>query len=100
MKSYHGKMSANFHDNGMSKEGFHCVFFWLVKLINSVLNLGKNYYIRGFLEECEYATRKNTMRKFINDELEISSDEEAFDEKQIKTEYHDSIFYEKNFDDC
>ena len=40
------------------------------------------------------------MRKFINDELEISSDEEAFDEKQIKTEYHDSIFYEKNFDDC
>ena len=68
MKSYHGKMSTNFHDNGMSKEGSHCVFFfWLVMLINSVLNLGKNYYIREFLEECEYAARKNKMRKFMYD---------------------------------
>ena len=33
MKSYHGKMSTNFHDNGMSKEGSHCVFF-LVSNVN------------------------------------------------------------------
>ena len=35
------------------------------------------------------------MRKFTNDELEISSDEEAFDKEQIKTEYYDNIFLQE-----
>ena len=44
--------------------------------------------------------KKNKIIKFINDELEISSDdsddevsdENTFDEEQIKTKYYDSAF--------
>ena len=41
----------------------------------------KTIFIQEFLEECEFAARENQMRKFINDELQISSDEEAFDKE-------------------
>ena len=36
--------------------------------------MGKNYYPQAFLEECKYVV-KNKMTKFINDELEVSSDD-------------------------
>lgn len=43
MKSYHGKMSTNFHDNGMSKEGPDQVSL-LVIFIDSIFKICKNCY--------------------------------------------------------
>ena len=34
--------------------------------------MGKNYP-QTFLEECKYAVKKNKMRKFTNDELDLDS---------------------------
>ena len=36
--------------------------------------MGKNYYLLVFLEQRKYVV-KNKMTKFINDELEISTDD-------------------------
>ena len=61
--------------------------------------MGKNYYLQVFLEDCKYVVKENKMTKFINYELEISSDDsdEVSDEKisneeYIKTKYYDSAF--------
>ena len=35
----------------------------------------KDYYSKIFLEECKYVIKQNEMSKFINKDLEISSDE-------------------------
>ena len=55
--------------------------------------MGKNYYPQAFLEECKYVV-KNKMTKFINDELEVSSDDsdqEVCDDEQKTLKYCDSV---------
>ena len=50
-------------------------------LIEPVFKMGKNYYPQIFLEECkQYVVKENKISKFINDELEISSSDEASEE--------------------
>ena len=51
IKSYKGKTNANFHDDGVPKEGFPCICL-SVMLIDSILKKNKNYYLQLFLEEC------------------------------------------------
>ena len=73
IKSYGGKTNTNFHENGVTKGGSRqgCLS---VILIDSVFQMGKNYYLLVFLEQHKYIV-KNKMTKFINDELEISTDD-------------------------
>lgn len=52
IKSYNGKISTNFHDDGVPKEGSHC-FCLSVILIDSVFRMGKKHYPQAFLEECK-----------------------------------------------
>ena len=56
--------------------------------------MGKNYYPQLFLEECEYVVEENKISKFINNESEISSDEEVSDEEKIKTQVNDGVFFD------
>ena len=49
-------------------------------LIEPVFKMGKNYYPQIFLEEYQYVVKENKISKFINDELEISSSDEASEE--------------------
>ena len=42
IKSCHGKINTNFHHNGMSKEGSHCVCLSVRLIENSVFKMGKN----------------------------------------------------------
>ena len=44
IKSYKGKINANFHNNKIPKEGSQCICLLLVILIDSVFRTGKNYY--------------------------------------------------------
>ena len=48
---FHNKKEINFHDNGMAKEGSHCVCLSVI-LIDSVYKIGKNYYLQVFLLKC------------------------------------------------
>lgn len=44
-------------------------------LVASVVKISKNCYPKVFLEECKYTVKEKNMSNFINDELEMSSDE-------------------------
>ena len=73
IKSYGGKININFY-----------VCSSVIIIIDSVVRVGKNYYPQVFLEQCKYISKEKNKSKFINDELEISSDE--FDEKVYNEE--------------
>ena len=61
----------------MRKKYYHL----LMILIEPVFKMGKNYYPQIFLEECkQYVVKENKISKFIIDELEISSSDEASEE--------------------
>ena len=46
-----------------------------------VFKISKGYYLQVFLEEYKCIAKGKKMSKFINAELEISSDEEASEKK-------------------
>ena len=48
IKSCHGKINTNFHDNGMSKEGSHCVCLSVRLIENSVFKMGKTIIRNNF----------------------------------------------------
>ena len=82
IKSYNGKISTNFHDNKIPKEGSQLICLSVI-LINSVFRTGKNYYPRVFLEECKFVVKEKMIPKYIIDDTEISSnsDKENFEEE-------------------
>ena len=86
-KSYDGKTNTNFHDYSVPKEGSNCVCL-SVPLIESIFMMGKNNSLQVFLKDCKYLVKENTMTKFIDDELKISSEdsEEVSDEKTSNKE--------------
>ena len=49
IKSYEGKISANFYNDKIPKEGSQCIFPSVI-LIDSVYRTGKHYYPQVFLE--------------------------------------------------
>ena len=49
-----------------------------VILIDFIFGVGK-IYPQVFLDECKYVVKENKITKFVNDKLEISSDD--YDEK-------------------
>ena len=44
-------------------------------LIDSVFIMGKNYYPQVFLDEYKYTVKEKKISQYINDDLEISSDD-------------------------
>ena len=81
--------NINFPDHGMSREGCLCVC-GSVLLIDSIFNIGANYYPQVFLDKWKSIVKGKKMSMFINDELATSldncdysddSDEEAYGEK-------------------
>ena len=57
IKSYEGKISTDFHDNGIPKKGSCCISLSIV-LIDSLFKIGKNYYPQVSLEECKYIVKE------------------------------------------
>ena len=76
IKFYNGKISTNFRNNEILKEGstFICL---LVILIDSVSRTDKNYYPLVFLEECEYVVKN--MIEYNTDDIETFSDSDRED---------------------
>ena len=72
IKSYNGKISTNFHDNKIPKEGSQLICLSVI-LINSVFRTGQNYYPQVFLEECKFVVKEKMIPKYIIDDTEISS---------------------------
>ena len=73
IKSYKGKINANFHNNKIPKEDSQFIFL-SVTLINSVFRTDNNNYPEVFLEECKFIIKEKKIPKHIIDNIEISSD--------------------------
>ena len=73
MKSYNRKISGNFNNNKVPKQGSQCISLSLI-LIDSALRAGSNYYPQVFLKEWKYLVKEKEMPKYIIDKIEISSD--------------------------
>ena len=57
MTSYNQKISTNFHNNKIPKEGSQFICLSVI-LINSVFRTGKNYYRQVFLGEYKYVVKE------------------------------------------
>ena len=64
IKSYKGKISTNFHNNKITKEGSQCICLSVI-LIDSVYRTGKNYYPQVLLEECKHVVKECCYCYFI-----------------------------------
>ena len=73
IKSYNQKISANFNNNKVPKQGFQWISLSII-LINSVLRAGSNDYLQVFLKEWKYHVKEKEIPKYIIDKVEISSD--------------------------
>ena len=58
----------------MRKERSHCICLSVI-LIDSAFRMVENYYPQVFLEECKYIVKKKAVTKYINEDLEIPSDD-------------------------
>ena len=57
----------------MPRESSHCICLSVI-LIDSVLKMGKNYYLQVFVKECKYTVKEKELTRYINEDLEISDD--------------------------
>ena len=52
-------------------------------MLDSVIRVNKNYYPQTLLEECKYEIKKNKMKNFINDDLDLSSSDSYSDSESV-----------------
>ena len=74
IKSYEGKINANFHNDKIPKESSQCICLSEF-LIDSVFRAGKNYYPEVFLEEFKNVVNEKKMPEYVTDDIKISSDD-------------------------
>ena len=58
----------------MPKRSSHCISLSVI-LINFVSKMGKNYYPQLFLEKCEFIAKQKKTSRYINNDIETSSDD-------------------------
>ena len=58
IKFCEGKVTANFYDDKVSKEGFHCDF---------------NLVYQIYLQECKYKIKVRNINTFTNDDIQTST---------------------------
>ena len=93
IKSYSNRITAIFFDNKMPSGDSHCICLSLTALTDSVLKMGKNYYLQTFLEECKYKVKEKKISKFITDDVGISSsdDDDNDDDKSIEKDSKEDV---------
>ena len=57
IKSYSRKISTNFQNNKVAKEGSQCIFQSVI-MIDSVFKIDKSHYPQVYLEECKYVVKE------------------------------------------
>ena len=57
IKSYKGKISTNFHNDKVLKEGSPYICLSVI-LLDSIFKTGKYYYPQVLLEECKYVIKE------------------------------------------
>ena len=85
IKTDENKVNKNFQGKEVPKENgsYNCLS--LITL-DSIVGVNKTYYPRTLLEECKYKIRKNKKENLINDNLEVDTDSESYDEFESESE--------------
>ena len=95
IKSYNGKINANFQNNKIPKEDTRFIGL-LVISIDSIFRTGKNCYPQVFLEEWKHVFKEKKIHNFITDDVKISSDS---DEDNSDEEILENIQTKKSSDE-
>ena len=74
VKPFNNTINTLFSGDQIPKEGIHYVFISTI-CIDSVLRTGKKNYPEVYLEQCKYKTKKRKLVSFIDDEVDLSSDD-------------------------
>ena len=85
IKMYEDKLNTNFQGKEASKENtsYDCLS---VIILYSVVRVNKKYYPQTLSEEYKYKTRKNKKYNFINDDLELDTNSESYNEFESESE--------------
>ena len=75
VKMYDNRVNTNIQGKETPKGDSSCKCLPLI-MLDSVVKIGKKYYLQVFLEECKYVKRKNKMFNYINDDLEMTSSDD------------------------
>ena len=67
---YNGKVNTNFHGYKIPEEN-ECYTCFFMILLDSIVKVGKKYYLQILLEECKYAVKKKNIMNTINKELNL-----------------------------
>ena len=95
IKSYNGKINANFQNNKIPKEDTRFIGL-LVISIDSIFRTGKNCYPQVFLKEWKHVIKEKKIHNFITDDVKISSDS---DEDNSDEEILENIQTKKSSDE-
>ena len=78
VRDYNGAIKTKFLGNGIPKENVHYTCIACIT-IDSVMRMEKKNYVKVYLEECKYKTKKTEISRFIKAELDSDSDSESHD---------------------
>ena len=76
VREYDGVIKTNFLNNGIPKENMHYTCAACIT-IDSVMKMGKKYFLQVYLEECKYKIKKIQISRFINAKLDLESDDDS-----------------------
>ena len=82
---YEDRVNTNFQGKKVSKENASYKCLSLI-MLDSVIRVNKKYYQQTLLEKCQYVIRKNKMKSFINDDLNLSSSDEGDNESDNESD--------------
>ena len=97
IKMYDNRMNTNFQGKEVPKVDASYKCLSLI-MLDSVVKVGKKYYLQVFLEECKYIKRKNKMFNYINHDLEMPSSDDDDDDDDNDDDDDDGLFSESDSD--
>ena len=75
IKMYDNIVNTNFQSKKVCKGDASYKCLSLI-MLDSIVKVGRKYYLQVFLVECKYVKRKNKMVNYINDDIEITLSDE------------------------
>ena len=78
---YEDRVKINFQGKEVPIENASYDCLSLITL-ESVGRVNRKYYPQTLLEECKYKIRKNKRENLINEDLEVGTDSESYDESE------------------
>ena len=74
VKTFNNTILTLFSGNEIPNERIHYVCISAI-CVDSVLRVDKKNYAQIYLEQCKYKIRKRELENFINDDVDLSSDD-------------------------